>query len=422
MKTKHIAISCFLFLSTFLSSAQENNNFSIPEKEYYSRVNACLNILDSGTAMVLETNELMKRSNNQYYKFRQESNLLYLTGVNKPSCLILYKDGWMIGKKRCRSIFFGQTDNNEEISISYPNIFDTVLTINYYIKQRDSLLSYIKKLYYSSPGYDDLKTKIDTKYPNIKMVRAAVLLSILREIKSENEIELIRKSISLTEAGILRAIKDCKPGIWEYELEADIVYECIKGGGDYQAYPCIIGSGPNSLIIHYSDNNRQTKQNELVVIDVGAEYKGYASDITRTIPVSGKYTTAQKEIYSVVLETRKEILKFLKPGVSFMQIDSIYRAIYKKYGYGNYVIHGVTHSVGVDVHDPVATMKLKPGMIITVEPGIYISQDDKLQPEAKRGIGIRIEDDVLITSDGYELLSKGIPVEIEEIEELMKKN
>ena len=212
--------------------------------------------------------------------------------------------------------------------------------------------------------------------------------------------------------------------MYEYELEAILEYTFKKNGARRSGFCPIIGSGPFSCILHYNKNDRKTNPGELVVIDIGAEYKMYTADITRTIPISGKFSQRQKEIYNIVLKAHDEAISLIKPGIRKNEIhnkavdiisDGLVNLglIKDKKEYKKYYMHGTSHPIGLDVHDPSVSRILKPGMIITIEPGIYIREEN---------LGIRIEDDVLVTETGYEILSKDTPVTIEEIENLMNRN
>jgi Xaa-Pro aminopeptidase len=227
-------------------------------------------------------------------------------------------------------------------------------------------------------------------------------------------------SVKITGNGIDAAMKACKPGIWEYELRAGIEFEMMKQGAERTSFRSIVGAGRNSLSPHYMDNNCQALEGEVVVMDVGAEYHGYAADITRTIPVSGKFTKAQAEIYSAVLKVQEELIGIIRPGITMGSIDRKAAELIAAEGFKKYNIHGVTHPVGLDVHDVFADDTLRAGMVITIEPGIYIPEGDTLLPAAYRAVGVRIEDDVLVTATGYDLLSKEIPKTITDIERRMK--
>jgi Xaa-Pro aminopeptidase len=266
-----------------------------------------------------------------------------------------------------------------------------------------------------------MKNGLKAKYPNLKVESAEFLIGKLREIKSSQEISCIQKASDITADGLISSMKIAKPGVYEYELQAAIEYEYTRKGAMLRGFPSIVGSGLNNLILHYNENSRQTQAGDLVVMDVGAKYQGYSTDITRTIPISGKYSEAQKEIYEMVLKVQKDAIAICKPGLKLTDLEKFARDAFKKLGYDKYFIHGLTHPVGLDVHDISSSDILKPGMVITIEPGLYFPKDDKTAPEKFRGFGIRIEDSILITENGNEVLTKKAPKEIVEIEKLMKK-
>jgi Xaa-Pro aminopeptidase len=267
----------------------------------------------------------------------------------------------------------------------------------------------------------EMKNGLKAKYPNLKVESAEFLIGKLREIKSSQEISCIQKASDITADGLISSMKIAKPGVYEYELQAAIEYEYTRKGAMLRGFPSIVGSGLNNLILHYNENSRQTQAGDLVVMDVGAKYQGYSTDITRTIPISGKYSEAQKEIYEMVLKVQKDAIAICKPGLKLTDLEKFARDAFKKLGYDKYFIHGLTHPVGLDVHDISSSDILKPGMVITIEPGLYFPKDDKTAPEKFRGFGIRIEDSILITENGNEVLTKKAPKEIVEIEKLMKK-
>ncbi|NVM04370.1 MAG: aminopeptidase P family protein, partial [Candidatus Helarchaeota archaeon] len=245
----------------------------------------------------------------------------------------------------------------------------------------------------------------------------------LREIKSSSEIELIKKAIEITCEAHKNIMKSAKPGMYEYELEAIMEYTFKKNGARRSGFLPIIASGPYSYILHYNKNDREIDPGEIVVIDIGAEYKMYTADISRTIPISGKFSQRQKEIYNIVLKAHNEAISLIKPGrtkdeIHKKAVDIISEGLVNiglikdKKEYKKYYMHGTSHPIGLDVHAPSISKTLKPGMIITIEPGIYIREEN---------LGIRIEDDILITETGYEILSNSVPVIIEEIENFMQR-
>jgi len=261
--------------------------------------------------------------------------------------------------------------------------------------------------------------------PDAEVLDSGPEVAFLRMKKSQWEIEKIRRAVEITIAGHRHALPAIGPGRSEYEVEAAIEYQFRSRGATRPAFPSIVGSGPNSTVLHYAENNRRMSSGDLVVIDVGAEFDGYSADLTRTYPVSGRFTRRQKEIYNVVLAAQKAALEQVRPGATFDRDGSIYQAAFQTIDsrgrdrqgrrLGRYFIHGTGHHLGLEVHDPVSdrSRPLEPGMVITIEPGIYIPEEN---------LGVRIEDDVLVTRDGYRILSRGLPREAEEIERMMRES
>jgi Xaa-Pro aminopeptidase len=213
----------------------------------------------------------------------------------------------------------------------------------------------------------------------------------------------------------------CTPGVREYELQAEIEYAMARSGAWGQSFPSIVGSGPNALIPHYELNRRTARAGEVVVMDVGAEMSGYAADVTRTIPVSGRFSAPQRKVYETVLRAQRAVIAAIRPGMSWKTLDATARAAIKEAGYDRFWLHSVSHHLGLDVHDAGVMDTLRDGMVITVEPGIYIPVADTTVSAEYRGIGVRIEDDVLVTGDGAEVLSARVPKDIVDIERIMKR-
>ncbi|NVO10796.1 MAG: aminopeptidase P family protein [Bacteroidales bacterium] len=399
--------------------------------EYLSRREKILSMLDTSSAIVLKAINTAQLAN----EYIQEHNFYYLTGINSPSNTILMSPkGIKIGNKKKSTIIFYV--DIEEVKNIQLGTNDTLLKNNQFKAIFTKFLPTIKKLYYSAPDLTfnndwlsdksyfmerEMKARMKNFYPNLEIEPAEFFVGKLRSVKSVQEISYIRKASNITSDGLISAMKLAKPGVWEYELQAAIEYEYTRQGAMLRGFTSIIGSGLNNLILHYSDNTRQTQTGDLVVMDVGAKYKGYSTDITRTIPISGKFTDAQKEIYNMVLKVQKDVISVIKPGISSHDLDKLAKEGFKKMGYDKFLIHGITHSVGLDVHDVLPDPVLKPGMVITVEPGLYFKPNDTTAPEKYRGFGVRIEDTILITENGCEILSKNAPKEIDDIEKLMKK-
>jgi Xaa-Pro aminopeptidase len=431
-----IKILIIVLLSIFFEIAFcQNNSPGISQDEYTGRRQQLLSSLDSSVVVVLRSGDFKMRSNDVEYRYRQESNFLYLTGWRSTNRYIIFTPaGFGTDSKRNNVFLF--TTSQEESTQTKIGTNEIICNISRFQEIFKSVLKDAKILYVSAPDLPfvndwlndkkifldkNAKKELEQQFPNLKVKNALPLFGKFREIKSEAELRLMQKSIELTWNGLKRAIMDCKPDKWEYELQADIEYEMMRGGADFPSWTSIIGSGDNSLILHYDDNRRQMKDGDLVVMDVGAEYDGYACDITRTIPVSGKFTKAQAEVYNIVLKAQEEVIKIIKPGITMKDMDVEAKEVITQAGYGKFIRHGVTHPVGIDVHDIWASDTLRAGMVMTVEPGIYIPADADSIAADFRGFGIRIEDDVLVTESGCEVMTKNVPEEIEDIEKLMKK-
>lgn len=249
--------------------------------------------------------------------------------------------------------------------------------------------------------------------PATTETRSLRALSKLRLVKDAGEVALLTRAIDITAASLLETMASIHPGQFEYEAQAVIEYGFARYGAQRPGFTSIVGSGPNSCVLHYSANRRRMQAGDLVVMDVGAEYYGYTADVTRTVPVSGKFTPRQKEIYEIVLRAQEAGIKAIRPGVTMQDVHRAATAVIAKAGYRRYFLHSTSHWLGLDVHDVGPTFSaLKPGMVLTVEPGIYI---------AKEQLGVRIEDDVLVTATGGKVLSAGVPRTVAEIEALMSR-
>jgi Xaa-Pro aminopeptidase len=271
------------------------------------------------------------------------------------------------------------------------------------------------------------------RYPLHHYARAAKIMKELRGIKTKGEVAVLQKAIDITELTFRKLLKFIKPGVMEYEIEAEIFHSFLSQRSAGPAYGSIIASGDNARILHYVSNNQECKSGDLILMDFGAEYGGYCADLTRTIPVNGKFTVRQKEVYNACLNIHNYCKGILKPGISivdytekvgdeatnqFLKIGLISKADVKNEdkenrAYRKYLYHGISHHLGIDVHDlGTRTAPIKAGMVFTIEPGIYIEEEK---------MGIRIENNYWITKNGNQDLMKNIPITVEEIERLMKK-
>lgn len=437
MKSIKIHLFALIFLSlTVIPQSGEPASAIFFKQEYQLRRNNLTTLLDTNSAAVLKAAGYRVRSNNVNYPYRQESNFLYLTGINEPEhYLMIVPKGFLIGEKYSNVFLF--TPKKIQDSSTNQQNGEIILNKDKFQIIFQKILPTIKTLYISSPDLGvvndwlndknyiserSARKELEQKYEGLKIKNINPVVAKLREIKTDNEIEQIKKAIQITGDGIKQAAKLCSPEMFEYELQAAIEYEMQKQGAAGSGFSSIIGSGSNSLILHYDKNKRQMKSGDVVVMDVGAEYNGYTADITRTIPVSGKFTKAQREIYNVVLYAQKEVIKIIQPGVLLQDLSKKAKEVITNAGYGKYIKHGVSHHLGLDVHDVWVSDTLKAGMVITVEPGIYIPEDATELSAEYRGLGIRIEDDVLVTENGNVVLSVGIPKEIDEIEKYMQRN
>jgi Xaa-Pro aminopeptidase len=267
----------------------------------------------------------------------------------------------------------------------------------------------------------DVRKELERRFEGLTVKSASPLVSPLRERKSAAEIDLIRKAIAATGDGIVKAMQASGPGVFEYELQGALEGEMMRQGAAYTGFPSIIGSGPNSLIVHYSQNRRKMESGEMVVMDVGAEMEGYSGDVTRSFPVNGKFSVEQRAVYEAVLEAQKEAVAAVRPGRAFGELERLVKDALTRKGFGKYLTHGISHHVGLDVHDVGRLDTLRAGMVVTIEPGAYIPASDTVLAQGYRGWGIRIEDDVLVTDGGNVVLSSRVPKEIDEIERIMKK-
>jgi Xaa-Pro aminopeptidase len=248
---------------------------------------------------------------------------------------------------------------------------------------------------------------------------AAEEVAAVRQIKDPEEIRRLREAVAITGEGLRAAMRAARPGMYEYELEALLEHEFKRRGAERLGFPSIVGSGPNATILHYDENRRATRPGELIVMDVGAEYGYYTADITRTIPVSGRFDPRQRRLYQLVLGAQQAAIDAVRPGTDFATLNRIAREYMRGHsgnlcggtGCDRYFVHGLSHWLGMNVHDVGSfARRLEPGMVFTIEPGIYLPDE---------GLGIRIEDDILVTGTGGEVLSSGIPRTVEDVEAAM---
>lgn len=428
-------------------------------QEYKQRRAAVIALMDSGSVAVFRSKDPDNRNGDTDNKFRQNDNFLYLTGSNETnSSLILAPNGMQIDSVTIAHEIFFTSEYTKSWSGRNLGVEGAKLVLGFGAEGTKSivlpadklkeLLPQIlksKSLLYYTPSLPDIlfdpisnskfaavhemRKGLEEKYPNLTIKGSGLLVNDLRSVKSAAELVLLQKAIDATVSGCVEAIKNCQPGMYEYELQAFIEYCFTRNGCEFYGFPSIAGSGPNTLTFHYESNRRQMKNGEMVVMDIGAEYHGYSADVTRTIPVNGMYSPAQKEIYKLVLSAQTSAIKEVRsnvpmnaPGNKAMEIlgEGLVQLgiLQDKSEARKYCPHGISHFIGLDVHDVGSTIMLVPGMVFTVEPGLYIP-DSSTCDKKYWGIGIRIEDDVLVTENGCKVLSEAAPRTAEEIERIM---
>lgn len=458
--TARVFVFWFILFCSFTafgqSAVKSDDALKIKPEEYKQRRALLMAKMEPNSIAIFKAKDPANRSNDVNYLYRQESNFLYLTGCNEQrSYLLLCPDGVQVDSvTTVKEVFFirPKTSSAAGESLGLDGAksalgFTMVLPATELLPFTKKALAGKKILYYppSMPDivYDPLmekptsisrqvRTELQAAFPALEIKNFNSSVAELRAVKSQTELDLLQKAIDATITAHVEAMKSCEPDMYEYELQAVIEYCFAKNGAEYTGFPSIVGSGPNSCILHYEANRRQMKNGDVVVMDIGAEVEGYSADVTRTIPVNGTFSAPQKEIYEIVLQAQTEAMKEFKPGAlpqvpSQKAYDVIAEGLIKlgiikdKLDARKYYMHGLSHPIGLDVHDPAPYGKpYVPGMVLTDEPGIYIPEGSPCDKKYWN-IGVRIEDDVLITADGNRLLSAGAPRSVKEIETLMKK-
>jgi Xaa-Pro aminopeptidase len=405
-----------------------------------------------GTIAIFHSNYQYVWNGDAHYKFKQNSDFFWLCGIDQEdSVLVLFPDCPIPEYRTCLFL----TETNEKIAVweghkytkqeaahasGIPNIFwnqgymDTLRPI---INMADTIclpLNENDRYAHKSPYKAlDFALEIQKLYPLHQYQRAGKTLQRLRSVKSDYEIELHRKAIGISKKGWERILKFTKPGVWEHEIEAELIHEYIRNRANGHSFEPIVGSGPNACVLHYIENNKQVEDGHLILVDCGVDYANYASDMTRCLPANGKFSSRQKDVYNAVLRVMRGATQLLKPGTMLMEYHKVVGEMMEKElvdlklitlddikkqdpawpAYKKYFMHGTSHFLGVDVHD--SGMRYEPmqaGNLFTCEPGIYIKEE---------GIGVRIENNILITKNGYiDLMDEiSMPIEVEEIETIM---
>lgn len=408
--------------------------------------------LKANSIAIFNSNDEHPWNGDATHKFKQNSDIFYLSGIDQEeSILVIYPDSPTPELRE--ALFIKQTSdlmvtwNGYKLTQAQAQEVSGIANVfwldDFEAKIRQAI-NYAQNIYLSlnendrstvTTPYKDLRfaQTMRKKYPLHNFERAAPIVQRLRAIKSKYELELMNVAVGISEKMINRLFKFVKPGVWEYEIEAEIIHSYISNRANGHSFQPIVASGQNSCILHYNDNNQQCKDGDIILIDSGADYANYASDMTRVIPVNGKFTARQKQVYNAVLHVMNEAKKLLKPGVMLMeyqaQVGLIMEEQLVKLGlltaddiakqnpnwpaYKRYFMHGTSHFLGIDVHDVGMRYEpMKAGMTFSCEPGIYIKEE---------AIGIRLENEILITENGCLDLMSHIPIEADHIEELMNK-
>lgn len=453
----------FLFLSLKISvSGQEKKSYRyendfIPSNFYIDCRNELRDEMPDSSMAIFFSSPVRNRSNDTDYPYHQNPQFYYLTGYTEPnSLLLIFKVPIIIEDKSLNEILFipSQNKSKEIWKGRMANVTDAQYISGiqkvFYLKSFDTLgiqaKDFKKILYLPLPaGIADDRTDSLDLYNIVEIFKnkfsfppsngdsylLSKILKKMREIKKTAEIMLMKKAISISCDGHKEMMKALKVGMREYEVEAIGEYVFKKEGAEDVGYPSICGGGENSCILHYETNRRQLKNGELLLLDMGAEYHGYSADVTRTLPANGTFSKEQRLIYELVLSAQDSAFTQCKPGNNFRDPHHAATDIIKKgllnlgiikeeEEYHTYFMHGTSHYLGLDVHDAGTFNKLLEGNIITVEPGIYIPANSNCDPKWWN-IGVRIEDDILITKDGYENLSVSCPSKIDDIEKIMKE-
>ena len=406
------------------------------------------------TIAIFTANESMPRNGDQFFPFRQQSDFFYLTGINEENAFLLIAPDYP--DETCREVLFIEpydevkaTWQGEMLDAKQASEISGIKTVKgsdaFYGTLNDIAFSgYGDTIFLNSYEYPKYECAVETvqqrfvkkikeMYPMHHYGRTAPILNTLRMVKSEEEIAITQQACDITSKAFRRCLETVRPNMYEYQVQAEIEYIFKQNNATGHAYAPIIAGGKNACCLHYSKNQSILNDGDLLLFDIGCEYMNYSSDLSRTIPVNGKFTPRQKECYNAVRRVMKEITKLYKPGGCINEINETthrlmeqemirlglfteedvkrqdpYKPLERKY-----LMHGMSHHIGLDVHDSIDKFKpFEPGMILTCEPGIYIREE---------GIGIRIENDLLITEGEPINLFEGLPIEIEEIEAAMQR-
>ncbi|OUJ75421.1 aminopeptidase P N-terminal domain-containing protein [Hymenobacter crusticola] len=409
--------------------------------------------LPPASLAIFQSNDVMPTNADGTMAFRQNTDLFYLSGVDQEeSILVLFPDAKLPQHREI--LFLRETSEHILIWEGYKLTKEearaqagipTIMWLDSFKQVLPALMNEAENVYLNSNEHIRAVVEVETRdarfskwireqYPLHQYRRAAPIMHQLRAIKSAEEIRLMRVAADITDKAFRRLLGFLKPGVWEYEIEAEILHEFVRNGSRWPAYGSIIASGPSACILHYVSNDRQCQDGDVLLLDFGAEYANYAADLSRSIPVNGTFTKRQRDVYEAVLRVMKFATANLVAGNNIeeyhaavgrtmeqelIKLDLLNESDVKNQNpaaplYKKYFMHGTSHYLGLDVHDVGDKYRsFEPGMVYTCEPGIYIREE---------GLGIRLENDILITENGNEDLMRNIPLEIEDIERLMRRS
>ena len=419
-----------------------------------------LRAIGEGGVAILPSAPVSIRSNDVDYVYRQDSDFYYLTGFAEPESIAVFAPGhpdgefvmFVLPRDKERETWTGRRAGIEGAMIDYGA--DKAYTTEEFERVIPRYLDKAERLHYPLGLNEKMNERTLRLLRHTQAMRprtGAGASAILdpREIiheqrlrKEPHELELMRRAAAISNEAHRRAMRETRGGMMEWEVEAIVDFTFRKSGAAGPSYPSIIASGANAAVLHYISNDREIAGGDLLLIDAGCEYQFYASDVTRTFPVGSKFTPLQKSLYEIVLAAQMKAIEMIKPGIRFddpheaalrILVDGMREIgllqgsaeeIISSASYRRYYMHRTSHWLGMDVHDVgiyrqgAESRVLEPGMVLTVEPGIYIAPDDELAPEKFRGIGIRIEDDVLVTADGHEVITAAVPKTVADLEAL----
>jgi Xaa-Pro aminopeptidase len=415
--------------------------------------------MESDSVAIIPSAPEATRSNDTRYRYRQDSDFYYLTGFDEPEAIAVVAPSRDEGKF---TLFVRPRDPEHETwegrragveGAKERYAAEAAFPVAEFREKISELINGARTVYYRLGVRSDLD-EVLVKQINEMRTRSRLyvapdsitdpgaILGEMRLVKSDEEIELMQRAADIAAEAHVEAMKAVRPGMMEYEIEALVEYHFRRSGASAPAYGSIVGGGANATILHYKTNEDELRDGDLLLLDAGAEFRGYASDITRTFPVGGRFSEPQREIYEAVLAAQTQCIEMVKPGVTMDELNNrairiltermvslgllegdVEKLIEEK-TYRRFFMHGIGHFLGLDVHDAGRyqlegkSRPLPVGVVITVEPGLYVAEDAEGAPDKYRGIGVRIEDDVLVTADGHRVLTSKVPKLIDEIEKL----